>query len=243
MTLSLTQNVFAVAPNVPASFAAIGGTAPYVYSVIAGGSGGTINSSTGWYSAPAFYSSDANRRYDTIQVVDFLGATALAQILVGSVISLFCDILEKEMNLSNGRVYFWDQKINEPTDSNLFIAVSNPISRPYANINRIINGVEFQTCNYFATLDADIISRSADARDRKGEIVLALNSTYSEQQQEINSFQIAKITAPFPCLSIIDGAAIPYRYKISVNILYAEAKSKAIPYFNTFAQPTVYTNP
>lgn len=88
-----------------------------------------------------------------------------------------------------------------------------------------------------ATLDIDIISRGPEARDRKEEIILALNSIYAQSQQEGNSFYIGKLppSARFVNLSNIDGAAIPYRFRISVNLQYAFVKSKAIDYFDTFS--------
>ncbi len=213
----------------------------------AGGAGGTIDSTSGIYTAPTVVSSDPAKLYDTIQVTDYAAATATAQILVGTPLLLFCEVIQQELGLANGRVYLWDQKIMQPSDSGLYIAVSVPGCRPFANVNRqAVNGIDAeQFVSMLATADIDIISRGPSARDRKEEVILALNSTYAQQQQEANSFYIGKLPpgSRFINLSEVDGAAIPYRYRISVNLQYAVSKTKAVPYFGTFADPTVYPNP
>lgn len=244
MTLSLTQSATAVGSRTPASFLALGGAEPYVYSVLPGGAGGTINASTGAYVGPTTLLSSPQRAYDTIQVEDDDGDTATSQILVGNQIVLFCDIIQKEMGLANGRVYEWDQKIMQPTDSGLYIAVSVPICKPFGSDNSIIDGVQVQSVNMQATVDIDIISRGPEARDRKEEVILALNSVYAEQQQEANSFYIAKLPAGsrFVNLSNVDGAAIPYRYRISINMQYMVKKTQAAPYFDTFEDVPIVTD-
>jgi hypothetical protein len=246
--LALTQTLTALAVNLTSSFLATGGTAPYTYSVRAGGAGGTINSSSGLYTAPAAVSSNPSQLYDTIQVIDNLGAIAASQILIGTPLLLFCEILQSELGLTPGRVYLWDQKIMQPNDAGLYVAVSVPSCKPFGNTNTPdgsgsgLNSV--QVAHMMATLDIDIISRGGDARDRKEEVILALNSNYSHAQQEANSFSIGKLPAGarFLNLSQIDGAAIPYRYKISVNVQYAVTKTKAVPYFDTFSAASVNTN-
>lgn len=248
MSLGLTQTKTALASGLTASFLAVGGVSTYVYSVLAGGAGGSINSSSGVYTAPATASSNPKKAYDTIKVTDASGAVATSKILVGSPLLLFCEIIQKEMNLIPGRVYLWDQKIFQPTDSGLYIAVSELSCKPFSNVTRTnpnSGDIVTQSVNMMTTLDIDAISRGPEARDRKEEIILALGSIYAEQQQEGNSFFIGKLPpgAKFTNLSMIDGAAIPYRYKISINIQYTVTKSKAVDYFDSFDDVSVSTEP
>lgn len=248
MSLSLAQTLTAIVPNMFAFFQGIGGTSPYTYSVLAGGAGGTINASTGKYTAPPSMSLDPKKIYDTVQVTDAVAATFTAQILVGTPLFLLCDIIQSQLNIPVGRVYLWDQKIFQPTDSGLYVAISMPHCKPFGNTfvtdgsGSGLNSV--QTLNMMATVDIDIISRDSSARDRKEEVVLAFNSIYSQSQQEVNSFYIGKLPpgAQFVNLSQVDGAAIPYRYKISVNMQYAFTKTTAVPYFDTFSVEQVNTN-
>lgn len=245
MPLTLSQSYTAIGPGLTSSFQGVGGTGPYTYAVAAGGAGGTV-ASNGVYTAPASAPTDPRFVYDTVRVTDSAAATATAQILIGLPLLLFCEIIQRELDLANGRVYLWDQKIMQPTDSGLYVAVSVPYCKPFANVNRqSVSGEESeQFVSMLATLDIDIISRGPAARDRKEEVILALASTYAEQQQEANSFYVGRLPANsrFTNLSLVDGAAIPYRYKISVNMQYAYKKTQALPYIDTF-EFTVLTDP
>lgn len=238
MALALTQNYTAIAAGLTASFEASGGSAPYVYSVLPGGAGGTINSASGVYTAPAAASSDPVRSYDQIQAMDATMAVATSQILVGTPLLLFCEIIQREMGLPPGRVYLWDQKLMQPTDSGLYIAVSVPSCRPFGNVNeQSSDGMsQDQFVATMATVDIDIISRGPAARDQKELVILALGSTYAEQQMEANSFFIGRLPAAgrFINLSDVDGAAIPYRYRISIQMQYSVAKTSPVDYFDQF---------
>lgn len=255
MSLLLTQSKTALGVGLTASFLATGGTPPYTYSVrqIPLGAGGQINSSTGIYTAPNVVNGGLfgppKQLYDTIQVNDSAGAFAIANILVGTPLLLFCEIIQNCLNLANGRVYLWDQKMAQPTDSGLYVAISVLSCKPFSNTNKYdgsgANSNADQSVNMYALLSVDIISRDAEARDRKEEIILALNSNYAQAQQEANSFYIGKLPpgGQFVNLSEQDGAAIPYRFNISVALQYFYTKTSAVPSFGSFQTPQVNTNP
>lgn len=247
MTIQLTQTLTAVVPGVPVSFLALGGTGPYTYSVLPGGAGGTINATSGVYATPVAVPVDQALLYDTIQAADFLGAVATSQVLVGTPLLLFCEILQHELGLANGRIYLWDQKLFQPSDFDLYVAVSVATCKPFANSNRqAANGIDAeQYVSMAALLDVDIISRGPAARDRKEEVILALNSIYAQQQQEANSFYVGKLppSSKFINLSLVDGAAIPYRFRISVAIQYAYSKTAAAPYIDNNFIVAVATDP
>lgn len=246
MSLRVIQNATAIAPGLTTSFGAAGGTAPYVFSVMSGGAGGIINASTGIYTAPPSMSENSVQISDYIQVIDSLGAVAASSILVGNALLLFCDIIQNQMGLDPGRVYLWNQKIMQPIDDGLYVAVSIPTCKPFAN-NISFDGSgtglgAVQVVNMLATVDIDIISRGPAARDQKELVLMALTSVYSEQQQEANSFQISRLTTGFINLSEIDGAAIPYRFKLTCKLNYGVSKSLQVPYFDTFQIPSVVTD-
>lgn len=237
MSLSVLQNATAMATNLTQYFAGTGGTAPYTYAVIPGGAGGGI-------ATDGLYTSPNDTGVDTIQVTDAVNATAEATVLIGTPLELFCDVIQNQMQLSQGQVWLWDQKINIPTDSRLYIAISMLTCKPFSNINQLDSeGNAVQVVNMGADLDVNILSRGPEARDRKEEVILALNSIYSQSQQEVNSFYIGKISTGFHNLSEIDGAAIPYRYVISVRLQYFVQKTTGVPYFSEFTTPSIVTNP
>lgn len=248
MSLTITQTKTALAVKNTASFLASGGTGPYTFTVAPGGAGGTIGSLTGLYIAPTTLNDDPSKLFDTIEVVDSLADTGSAQIMVGDALLLFCEILERSLGLAQGRVFLWNQKIFKPTDDGLFIVVSVPVCKPFGNTIRPSSAgwsASDQHANMLAQLDLDIISRGPAARTRKEEVMLALNSIYSQAQQEANSFSIGRIPAGarFNNLSDIDGAAIPYRYRISVNMQYTVSLQKSVDYYDTFESVEILTNP
>lgn len=208
------------------SFAATGGVSPYVYSVVSGGIGGSITPQ-GIYTAPARFGTD------TVRVVDATGAQVSKLVSVGSAVQLFCDIIRTEMGLNNNQVYLWDQKFDIPTDDRLYIPVSVIRCKPFGNTNKW-DDASLQSVNMHATLGVDILSRSIEALNRKEEVILALNSDYSRQQQAANSFYVGQISTEFVNLSIVDGAAIPYRFNISVALQYFFTKVSDVPYYDTF---------
>lgn len=244
----ISQTSTAVGQYGFASFLGSGGTQPYLYEVLPGGAGGTIHPTTGVYTGPAVVPDPPATTYDTIQVTDYVGTELTARILVGHPLLLFCEIIQRQMNLADGRVYLFDQKFMQPTDSGVYIAVSVPSCKPYANINKMDpeTGLRsVQSLNMLATLDLDIISRSNAALWRKEELVLAFNSTYAQKQQQANGFYIGKLPpgSRFINLSEVDGAAIPYRFRISVNMQYSFQKQQAIDYFDDFESVEIETEP
>lgn len=247
MAITISQSASATGPKGPASFGATGGVAPYVFSVVPNGAGGTIDPSSGLYTGPAVVNSDPNFAFDSIVVTDSLLATATAKILVGTAFILLADIIQNQMNLANDQVWIWDQKINIPVDSRLYVALSMPICYPFASGNTSVSvdggGLnQVQTVNMAATVDVDILSRGPQARDRKEEVILALSSVYAQQQQEANAFTVLKLSEKFLNLNTIDGAAIPYRYKISFQMQYAVTKIQPAQYFDTFSAAQVTLN-
>lgn len=252
MSISLGQTLTAVTAGITSSFGATGGVAPYTYSVLPNGAGGTINSSTGLYKAPTTVPSNPINRYDTIKVVDSTPITPLtttAKILVGWPVHLLMEILWNQLSIPSNRVYLFDQKIFQFSDSGLYIAVSVLRNKVFGNTRSfdgsLTNSNELQSINIQSTLGIDIMSRSTDALFRKEEVIMALNSDYAESQQEANSFLIGKIPpgAEFTNLSNIDGAAIPYRFHIGCNLQYFVRKTVAVPSYGTFQTVAVTTNP
>lgn len=251
MSLTVSQNYTAIAPGITVSFLGLGGTSPYTYAVspIPVGPGGTINSSTGVYTAPVAPSNPPISAYDTIVVTDNVGATVTSQIFVGTPLQLVCDVISTGMGLAPGRTFLWDQKIFQPTDDDLYIVVGIQRCRIFGNTKQYNGGDSGLSCTQYAnmqaTLDINAISRGPAARDRKEQILMALYSDYAEQQMEANSFFIGSLPAgsQFINISHPDGAAIPYRFVISVNIQYTVATTAPVSYFSTFQTPQVATNP
>lgn len=216
---------------------ATGGVEPYSYSIISGG--GSIDSS-GVYTAGNAPGAVLIRATDstpgTPQTADY-------SLNVGHAIHLFCDIIRKELMLSSDQVFIYNSKWTIPNDSRLYVAVGILNPRPFANKSKLnSDGEEVQSVNMFAPLSVNVCSRNNEAMFRKEEVIMALKSYYAESQQELNSFYIGKISSNFVSLGELEGAAIPYRYNITVNVQYMMNKKKGVPYFDAFNY-SIITNP
>ena len=160
-------------------------------------------------------------------------------------LKFICDIIQTDMGLSDGQVYTYNQKINIPTDSQLYIAVGELSSKPFGS--SLTYGASGSASGYYSTesvnvmttVSVDIMSRSTEALHRKEEVVMALNSHYSIQIQEANSFSIAKLPINLVNLGHLEGTAIPYRFNFSFNITYFKSKIQSIDYYDTFSEHTI----
>ena len=239
--ISIIPTKAVVAPATSKPFEGIGGTPPYTYAVSADGIGGTIDTD-GIYTAPlGVYGTD------TIIVSDSFGDMAEQPVSVLNPVEMICDIIQSELGLAEGRVYLYNQKIPEPTDSGLFIVVEQISCKPFGN-SRSLDGSgagldSIQSTNFGAMLQIDILSRDTSSLNRKEEVLMALKSAYAQQQQELNSFFIGTIPLGFVNLSQVDGAAILYRFNMTINIQYCVTKVKPVDFYSNFDQPITITNP
>lgn len=239
MSVTLSQSRKAVLPGGFVSFLASGGIAPYTFSVKPDGVGGTIDPSNGVYIGPQAI---VNQRVtsDTILVVDDVGDEAEAIVSIGGPLTLLCDIIQTEMSLPNGRVYLWNQKLMQPTDSDLYIAVSVLHDEPIANVNRQVSvGPDLVSEQYVlvrSIVGIDMISRGPIAREARLDLLLAINSNYSQQQQNSNGFSIGRLPAnkTMVALNQVEGSAIPYRFHTDISMQYAYSKNSAVDFFDNF---------
>lgn len=246
--IQLDPSQLALRTNRTYSVGAAGGTAPYVWTFQSNQSGGTVTA--GSDSSQATYAAGPEYGVDVIRVTDSGGSTATMQVGVDTVAQLVGDIVANGLGLGSDQVWQWDQKVDIPTDSRLYCIISVVSERAFGQSNFADGGASdgdpltsVQGVNIQARIGIDILSRGNSARDRKDEVLLALNSDYAETQQELNQFFLGKGPMTFINLSQVDGAAIPYRFHIEVNVLYAVTKRTLVPYFDTFETPTVTTEP
>lgn len=235
----------ALAVNVPQPFGVVGGgTNTFSYAIHGDpgdGTLGTIDPATGLYTAPAALPPAKQQPIVVVATDQMTGATMDSEIYILSPLELVCDVIQQGLGLLEGRVYVYNQKISKPTDDGLFVAVGILSCKTFGVSNNFdpANNAEILSANMQAQLSIDVISRSTEALDRKEEVVLALNSTYARQQQELNSFKIAQLPSNFVNLSEIDGSAIPYRFNLTCAIQYMVQKTNPIPVYDTFLDADV----
>ena len=76
-------------------------------------------------------------------------------------------------------------------------------------------------------------SKNREAIERKEEVLMALTSFYSREQQELNSVKIFR-TGNILDLSFIEAASAMHRFRIPVIMSNIKEKRKASPYYDKF---------
>ena len=240
--ISLQGTKSALAPGLQASFLASGGTGPYTYSV----SGrGVIDPVTGLYTAPATVA-DTSPFFDTVTAIDSLGATASAQIVTCNPWMLLIEIIQRTLNLDKQMIWFENQKFFEPENAlagmwvvlmfpslKAFSSGLHPVGTPTGN-----NGpgwdVTEKFANFSGPVDIHIMSRDLSALNRKEEVVMALTGPYARNQQEANSFYIARLPHNIIDLSVQDGDSIPWHFVLTVEMQYATTRTFSPDYYTAF---------
>lgn len=149
-----------------------------------------------------------------------------------------CKIIQTQMGLDNStsgaQVWIYDQKRNIPEKMQLWVVVRFLTGKPFGNKSEFINGVEHQSINMNSVFMIDIFSRDDSALARKEEILMAMKSIYAQRLQELYAFKIAKLPISFNDLSQLEGAAIPYRFSINLQVQYKTELQRDVDYYDTF---------
>jgi len=240
--MNIQQNLTAIAERVETNFGTTDGVGLVVFTVLAGGAGGTITEE-GVYTAPVLnplFASKPEKTIDTIQAEDSEGTIATATIRVLQPLGLLANIIAVEMGLEENQVHLYNQKFQLPKDQKVYLSVGVLTDKPFSNkveykevsVDEVTSKlVEVTSTSWRGMCSVEIQSSSTQALLRRHEVVMSLVSTYSEQQQEANSFKIAKLSSNFVNLSKEEGPGIPYRFNISVNMIYSTVKEKDVSYF------------
>ena len=220
---------------------AAGGTPPYIYQLKRNGAGGSIvtqEDGSVTYTAPA--SIDHNGNYvETILVTDNEGDKSSLELIVGDYLTILCDIISHELGMP-GRVYIGSQKFEMPKDDRMFVVVDLAAVQLMGNNveYEIIDNVysEIKTVNACATVSVNIFSRGTEALTRHFEVLTALTSTYSQQQQARNGFRVSTLlTSPqIQNLSEVDGNSTLYRFHLEISVFHSDRKITAVDYADSF---------
>lgn len=142
------------------------------------------------------------------------------------------DVLQSELSLAEGQVLFTNQKYFIPTDG-LFIVVSyiGPSKVIASNSEWIDNGaglIERQMVAVDHWLQIDLMSFDESARTRKEEVMMAVQSLFSEQQQELYSMNIARHPGPFMDTSFLEETKMITRYTTTIRTKSVLRKEREI---------------
>lgn len=165
------------------------------------------------------------------------------------VAKIVMDILQFEMDLDAAHCLLGDQKWDIPTDKKLFMVIFDQSPKPFGAAN-FLNadqasanfGKEIQQGAFMHDVRIEMMSFGNEARTRKEELGLALNSFYAQQLAEQYGIQIGRAQSPLEA-SETEVAGRLLKYVLHVNITAMHQKVKAMPepadYYNKFNGATV----
>lgn len=154
-------------------------------------------------------------------------------------IKVVADILQKEMSLAKGQIMLAYQQYEIPKTPGLFVALDYLASKPIAAGNFVSptnTGMdELQQVTMRHTIQIDILSFNNEARTRKEEVLMALSSVYSQQQQTANTIQIARISSEFTNTASLEETKMLNRFTIAIAVTALHSKLKGTAdYFDDF---------
>jgi hypothetical protein len=149
---------------------------------------------------------------------------------------IIVNILQSEMQLPTQSVWIRDQNRKFDDTGNLNIIVGMADSKPLGSETYMTtvgnNQFEVQELVTRENHQIDILSRDTSALMRRSEILLALKSFYSEQQQEANNFKIFNLPTNFLNTSDAEGGSFMNRFTITIACFVWYRKTKPLYLFN-----------
>ena len=146
-------------------------------------------------------------------------------------------IIRTELGLSQNNIWIQSQNRKIPPESEeLYCVVGCTNFRPISSKSRYnsLTDKEEQTVYGRADVQVDLMSRSNEARVRRAEVLMALNSFYSKNLQDENCFRIFELPAFFHNTSGLQGGSDINRFTLVIPTMISETKVKSTDYYDTF---------
>jgi hypothetical protein len=144
------------------------------------------------------------------------------------------------MGLDPTRVVSYDENWDPPKDQGIYVTIQTDPTDILGVSQKFdpATGTEESSLSAFQRLTVNITSRDRTALQRKEEVVMALTSTYSQQQQELQQCRIFR-EGPILDLSFIEGPRALHRYQIPVKITFVKTKTTSIPMIQPNPAPEI----
>lgn len=159
-------------------------------------------------------------------------------------IKVIADILKNELNLVDGQIMLDYSKINILEDPGLYVALSYLGGKAIGNNNYFDPNAltEIQEVAMNEIIQIDLMSFDNAARLRKEEVIMALRSVYSQQAQEAQLMQVARIPGDFVNASDFEETKWLNRFTMTIVVKALYRKEKDVDYYDKFQDATVLYN-
>lgn len=162
------------------------------------------------------------------------------------------DVLINQLGLGDDHVMLAYQKFDIPPDNSLYIALSYLDGSPIASVNSWDPAVEqeIQEVTLRDAIQIDMMSFGSAARLRRPEVIAALGSVYSQQQQQANDMQIAILPTPWLNASSLEETQFLTRFTNTIAATWLSRYVRKPAFYDSFGgkllvdgQPPVQFDP
>lgn len=156
---------------------------------------------------------------------------------------ILATIIKHEMSIPDGRIVLYDQNYKAPKDNAIYIVIKTGEDKITSSTNKLDTATneQIQTLSMNTNYDIEITSKDNSAKERRHEILMALNSNYAIRKMEENNIRIFKISKILD-LSFIEASSSLHRFKISVIINSMKIKKSSTDYYDKFQSVEVEIN-
>jgi hypothetical protein len=149
-------------------------------------------------------------------------------------------IIQDYMDLKPGTIWLRNEKITQTKEHDFNITVGFMSIKPIGTSTRMLSdNTEEVSSSMAGVVVVEIYGRTFEVVTRKEEIIQAFCSTASKEAQVAGAFLIAQIPSSFNDISSIDGAAIPYRFQMTLPVQFITKKVKNIDYYDKFRSEVI----
>ena len=156
------------------------------------------------------------------------------------VLKTVCDIIKNQLNLQDDQVWIYNQKVDIPNDKRMYVVVSLDDEEVFgANLEskNIEEGLEEDTLiNVKTNISINTFSAGMECIKRKYDIIGAMRSVYSLQQQEKLSMQIARIPRVMMDASFATPTERLFSYHYEYSIMHVENVTHNVDFYDDFSR-------
>ena len=156
-------------------------------------------------------------------------------------LKVVAQIIQHELGLDDFHVVDGNEKFDIPTDQKLFVALFDEGTKPVSRMNRFdpSTNSEMQSHTLIHSIRIEVCSLISDeARKRKEEVSMALDSIYAQQTMEQYQCSVASFST-FTNATAAEVSGMLKRYSATVNVTAIHGKVQPVSYFDKFNNATV----
>ena len=156
-------------------------------------------------------------------------------------LKVVAQIIQEQLGLDVFHVIDATEKFDIPVDQGLFVVLfdEGPSIISRSNWFDPSTNSEVQTHTMLHPIRIEICSFNHEARQRKEEVALALDSIYAQQLMEQYQCQVSSMTGKFQDASAAEPSSFLKRYSTVVNVMAIHGKVQPVDYFDKFNGATV----